>query len=287
VTVLYDRLRVTDGIAFADGAGGSAYRARWEQEAETNHVRSAVASSPSEPTDETLETLTLKVAPLWARIPRDRHVGTLLDIGAGYGRIDLYLSQERGLTCDTFCAVDISEGMLRRLLEYRERFDVFPGADVHALCISAHDLPIDDDSVDLVVSSVVFLHMGKGYVRRAVAEIARVLKPGGAFVFDASFPNALNPPSYPHRLKPQRLRNPNAMKFWTRSEVERLVHESGLAAQAGPFRIEPSGFGLVPKSVGPLTVPFARRVNAAIGTPTHLRSVLATSYSVFSESAFA
>ena len=58
---------------------------------------------------------------------------------------------------------------------------------------------MESDSVDLALTSAVFLHMGKGFVERAVAEIARVLKPGGQFVFDVSFPNAREPGQLPFR----------------------------------------------------------------------------------------
>ena len=87
------------------------------------------------------------------------------------------------------------------------------------------------------------------------AEIARTLKPGGDFVFDVSFPNSLNPPSFLPRLKPQRFRPPHFLKYWTRSEVEALLVESGLAAKAGGFRIEAGDRSILPKRIGPVTAP--------------------------------
>jgi len=286
VTVVLER-RVSrrDGIAFADSVPESAYRERWEQEAAENHVRSAIANGPE--SSVSAESLTAKVARLWDRFPAGQHIGTVLDVGAGYGRIDLYLARERQLSCDTLCAVDISATMLERLLEYRERFELFPGADVQALCASADDLPIEDGSVDLAVSSAVFLHMGKSFVARALRELARVLRPGGAFVFDACFPNALNPANWPPRLKPKRLRNPNALKYWHRHEVERLLVDSGLAARAGGFRVEAAAYAVVPKTLGPLPVPLARRVNRALGEPASLQDVLAVSFSAYSPGAIA
>ena len=115
---------------------------------------------------------------MWDRIPRGTDLGTVLEIGAGYGRIPLYLARERDVTWTAYCALDISETMLRRLAEYRERFA--PGdSPLYLLCASADELPLQDESVDTVLTSVVFLHMGKSFVARAVAEIARVLRPGG------------------------------------------------------------------------------------------------------------
>jgi arsenite methyltransferase len=281
--VLESRVDRRGGIAFADSVPDSAYREQWEREAAEDHVRSAIATGSGASTS--ADALTAKVSALWDRFPAGRHVTTMLDVGAGYGRIDLYLARERRLTCDTLCAVDISATMLERLLEYRERFSVFPGADVQALCASADDLPIEDSSIDLVVSSAVFLHMGKGFVARAVREITRVLRPGGAFVFDACFPNALNPSNWPPRLKPARLRNPNALKYWRRGEIERLLVDNGLAERAGGFELEAAGYALMPKTVGPFRVPLARSVNRALGAPESLRGLLAVSFSAYSPGA--
>jgi SAM-dependent methyltransferase len=266
-----------DGIVFTqEAAPTSAYRERWEREAAEDHVRSAIAR-PAEGADD-YATLTGKITPFLRRFPRDLEVGTLVELGSGYGRIPLFLSRERGLRPAEYAPVDISEGMLRRLLEYRERFDVYPGARVRPVCGSIDTLPLDDDSADLVVSSAVFLHMGKSFVGRALAEAARVLKPGGDVVFDGSFPNALNLAHVPARLKPRRLRTPHALHYYRRAEVERLLVHSGLAAKAGGLEVVPTTWGLLPKNVGPLPVPLARRINAAIGERDAAEPLLAVHY---------
>ena len=168
----------------------SEYRRRWEDEAEEDHVRSAIAAGATTKVD--YASLTGKIAPVWDRIPRGLDLGTVLEIGAGYGRIPLYLARERGVEWAAYIALDISETMLHRLVEYRDEFT--PGeTPLYLVCASADELPLQDESVDTVLTSVVFLHMGKSFVARAVAEIARVLRPGGQIVFDASFPNARNP----------------------------------------------------------------------------------------------
>jgi len=91
--LLDERVTLVDGIAFADSATTSDYRDRWEREASEDHVRSAIANAPSDSPIENL--LTAKVAPLWSRFARNRHVGALLDVGAGYGR-DVDLDVIRG-----------------------------------------------------------------------------------------------------------------------------------------------------------------------------------------------
>jgi SAM-dependent methyltransferase len=270
-----------DGIFVRPDAQQTTYRRQWEDEAVGDHVASAIGRGLGG--DDEFATLTAKVTPLWARFPAGLEVENVLEIGSGYGRIPLYLAHERGLTWSSYCAVDISENMLRLLLEYGRRFELVPVDRLTPLCVSADSLPLESDSFDLVLSSAVFLHMGKEHVLRALAEIARVLRPGGSFVFDVSFPNARNPASLVPRLKPARLRPPHFMKYWTREEVEAALRDSGLAAKAGPFTIEPGGYALLPKNIGPVPVPLARRLNAAVGSsPGAFRHRLAVSYNAFS-----
>ena len=271
-----------DGIYHrADEHDHSDYRRRWEDEAAEDHVRSAIATGTTVTLD--YETLTGKIAPVWDRIPRGSSFGTVLEIGAGYGRIPLYLARERDVTWSTYCAVDISETMLQRFVEYREQFAPTPGSRLYPVCASADALPLEDDSVDLALTSAVFLHMGKSFVAGAVREIARTLKPGGHFVFDVSFPNAHNPTNLLLRLKPERLRPPHFMKFWTRPEVERLLHDTGLAAKAGAVTVEPGAHAILPKRVGPVPIPLARQANRLVGSaPNGLDGVLAESYIAYS-----
>jgi len=277
-----DELVERDGILHrADASDASDYRRRWEDEAAEDHVRSAIAADTTGPID--LAALTAKTSSLWDRVPQGSHFETVLELGAGYGRIPLYLATERRCTWSTYCAIDISENMLRRFVEYDERFGRNPEADLHPIRASADALPLEDGSVDLALTSAVFLHMGKSFVERAVAEVARTLKPGGAFVFDVSFPNARNPLSWPPRLKPRRLRPPHFMKYWRREEVEELLVDTGLAAKAGGFSLEPVDFRLLPKRLGPLPVPLAERVNAAVGpSPRRFRDVLGTRFNTYS-----
>lgn len=273
-----EELDEREGILVRAGEGESPYRSRWEQEAHENHVSSAIGRGAGG--DGEYGTITAKVAPLWRRVPSAAELGDVLEIGSGYGRIPLFLANDRKLSWRSYCAVDISETMLRRLLEYRGRFA--PGRPLTPICLSAERLPFEDDSFDLVLSSAVFLHMGKTHVRATLRELARVLRPGAGAVFDVSFPNGRNPASAPARLKPRRLRSPHYLKFWTRAEVERTLHDSGLGGKAGPMTVEPGAFALLPKAIGPVPVPLARRVNAALGTPpARLRDLLGVTFDAY------
>jgi SAM-dependent methyltransferase len=285
VTVVAELLRERelverDGIYHRAGEAESDYRRRWEDEAEEDHVRSAIAAGTTATVD--FDSLTGKIAPVWDWIPQGHDLGTVLEIGAGYGRIPLYLARRRDVGWSAYCALDISETMLRRLVEYRERFT--PGeSPLYPVRASADELPLEDASVDTVLTSVVFLHMGKSFVARAVAEIARVLRPGGSIVFDASFPNARNPSNLLLQAKPKRLRPPNYMKFWTRREVESLLESSGLVSKTGPLELVAGAHEVLPRRVGPVPVPLARQANRrAARLPERLHGLTTLTYTVYS-----
>ncbi|MFJ8885115.1 class I SAM-dependent methyltransferase [Streptomyces sp. NPDC102402] len=96
---------------------------------------------------------------------------TLLDIGCGTGLVTERVAHGRpGMRV---CGADASHGMLMRA---RRRVGAVVLADVRRL-------PVAGSSLD-AVSAVWLLHLlrGDGQVRAAVAEAARVLRPGGVFV---------------------------------------------------------------------------------------------------------
>jgi SAM-dependent methyltransferase len=262
-------------------AAAPGYRGQWEHEAAEDPIQYSIARASGGRDD--YATLTGKVTDFWREFPAGQELENVVEIGCGYGRIPLFLSRERGLRCRRYYGIDISAGMLRRFAELRERFDVFPGADLRLIRASADRLPLDDDSIDFVMSTAVFLHMGRGYALRALEETARVLRRGGTFAFDASFPNALAPANLPSvaRNAVPLGRKPNQVRFYTRRGVDDLMRRSGLASKCPDYRIEASGYALLPKSVSRVRIPLAARVNAAIGTPPPpLRRLATTSYSV-------
>ena len=55
--------------------------------------------------------------------------------------------------------------------------------NVEAVIASAVSLPLVEQTADLVVSNYCFHHLDEDGKRRAIAEVARVLRPGGRLVF--------------------------------------------------------------------------------------------------------
>lgn len=276
-----DDFRVEDGVLLdsrSRPADEQEYREQWEREAREDPVRSATARAAEGRGD--YATLTAKMTQFWRRFPAGRHVGSLLEVGCGYGRIPLYLARERALTCAHYVAVDVSETMLRHLKRHRSEFAVFPGADVRLVCTSAERLPLPDASIDLALSSGVFLHMDKNAVRRALGEVARVLKPGGSFAFDTSFPNRVCPANLPGQVRGLIAwrRKPHQLRYYSRGELRRLLSSSGLAGRVEGYELQPSAYGLLPKNVGPVPVPLARRINAALSPPPPVLDRVATVY---------
>ena len=103
-----------------------------------------------------------------------------LEVGIGTGRIALPIVK-RGFT---YTGVDISENMLNEL---RQKL----AGESHQLTLlnaDATNLPFEDASFDAILT-VHVLHLIPDW-RRALAEIRRVLKPGGIYLFSHGSINA-------------------------------------------------------------------------------------------------
>ena len=99
--------------------------------------------------------------------------GEILEIGFGTGlNLGHYPEHVRHLT-----AVDPGVGMTRIARRRIERSHIDVDLRVH----TAEELPFEDVRFDCVVSTWTLCSIRDG--RRAVAEIGRVLKPGGRFLF--------------------------------------------------------------------------------------------------------
>jgi len=100
----------------------------------------------------------------------------VLDIGAGYGGAMRYLAARFGCQCE---ALNLSEVENQRDRELNRE----QGLDhlINVVDGNFEDLPYDDNSFDVVWCQDSMLHSGNRV--RVVEEVARVLKPGGEFVF--------------------------------------------------------------------------------------------------------
>lgn len=110
------------------------------------------------------------------RLPAIDSNAWILDIGSGYGGAARYLARRFGCKVT---ALNLSEKENARNRELsaeaglEELVDVVEG--------SFEEIPLGDASVDIVWSQDAILHSGRR--DQVIAEVARVLKPGGHFVF--------------------------------------------------------------------------------------------------------
>jgi ubiquinone/menaquinone biosynthesis C-methylase UbiE len=100
----------------------------------------------------------------------------VLDVGAGTGLLTVSAAPHVA----HIAAVDVSPAMCRHLKQELDRHAIDNAVVLHG---TATDLPLDDAAVDVVVSNYCFHHLHDADKRRALAEIRRVLRPGGRLVF--------------------------------------------------------------------------------------------------------
>jgi len=106
----------------------------------------------------------------------------VIDLGSGTGYFSEQLQQR--FPQAQLISLDLAEGMLRYAREHR------PLKQGHYLCGDAESLPLADSCTDLIFSSLAIQWCGD--YPRLFAEIARVLKPGGYFLFATLGPQTLH-----------------------------------------------------------------------------------------------
>lgn len=162
--------------------------------------------------------------------PRDRprHEVAVLEVGCGTGA-NLAFAAREGFAV---MGVDGSPSAIARA---RERFDRegFTG-DLQAADFTR--LPFADHSADLAIDRGSLCCVGAEAARQAVAEIARVLRPGGRFFLNPYASDhasaALGERSADglvHDIRGGTARGAGAIRFWTRADVDEAL--------AGRFRI--------------------------------------------------
>ncbi len=114
--------------------------------------------------------------------PFDFRPGVILDLGAGTGRAaaELKRSHRRSLVI----ALDLAPGMLQQAARHQSLFRRFV-----RVCADAARLPLESSSVDIVFSNLMLQWCDP--IDDVFAEVRRVLKPQGFFVFTTFGPDTL------------------------------------------------------------------------------------------------
>ncbi|GAX37372.1 class I SAM-dependent methyltransferase [Nodularia sp. NIES-3585] len=222
----------------------------------------------------------------WNKFPLNKSVDSILELGCGYGRAPLHLSKNKNLQCEKYYGIDISQPLLERLIKVKKEYDFFPGAEFFVICTSAEILPLQDDSIDLVISNCVFMHIPDAQLRKLMAEIARVLKPGGMFVFNHSFHNKACPSHIIHnfirKLNPVS-RNPIYLKQYSGVEIEEMLVESGIKNKCLEYVVEPTKeYAILPNTIKGVPVPFAKAINSSLKPSEKQKTTLAYGFSAYS-----
>ncbi|MEH2255942.1 class I SAM-dependent methyltransferase [Nostoc sp.] len=222
----------------------------------------------------------------WNKFPLNKSVGSILEIGSGYGRAPLHLSKAKNLRCEKYYGIDISEPLLRRLIKVKQEYNFFPEAEFNLICTSAETLPLEDNSIDLVISNCVFMHIPDAQLRNLLADICRVLKPGGIFVFNHSFHNKSCPSHIIHnfirRLNPF-VRNPVYLKQYSSAEIEEMLATAGMKAKCPQYIVEPTAeYAILPETIKGIPVPFANAINRSLKPSDNLKETLAYGFSAYS-----
>lgn len=109
-----------------------------------------------------------------ARIPET--AGRVLDLGMGTGTLAVRLKQERPQL--GVVGIDVDPKILAQAREKVRR----SGVEVEIAEGGVDGLPFADGEFDAVVSTLVFHHLTTPLKQRALAEVHRVLRPGGRLV---------------------------------------------------------------------------------------------------------
>jgi arsenite methyltransferase len=223
----------------------------------------------------------------WNKFPINKSVDSVLEIGCGYGRAPLHLSKHHNLRCEKYYAIDISESLLRRLIKVKQEYDFFPGAEFNIICNSAEVLPLEDNSIDLIISNCVFMHIPDAQLRNLLSEIFRVLKPGGMFVFNHSFHNKSCPSHIVHNfIRNLNIfsKNPIYLKQYSSLEIQEMLNAAGIKTKCPEYTVEPTTeYAILPETIKGIPVPFAKAINRSLRPSDAWKETLAYGFSAYSK----
>jgi ubiquinone/menaquinone biosynthesis C-methylase UbiE len=171
----------------------------------------------------------------------------LLDFGSGYGRVAELLLPK--LPLKGYIGMDSSFEMLALFRQRYIRSDEEQQTPLLLLNADIHTVPLLTGSVDVALVIAVFLHNHKDVVGKSVAELKRVVKPGGTVLVYSSFPRQatamgiqgalyqflLNLMGKPFKNGP--------VRYYSKSEVLSLFKDFE------EVELHPVGFTFIPKSL--------------------------------------
>lgn len=279
-----------DGIYFPNDyeqLNNTQHKKRWDAIGKTYYGSQKVEKlADTSPIKQDYTLLTGTPGGTWNKFPLNKSVESILEIGCGYGRAPLHLSKAKNLKCEKYYGIDISEPLLRRLIKVKHEYNFFPEAEFNLICNSAEIMPLEDNSIDLVISNCVFMHIPDAQLRNLLADISRVLKPGGIFVFNHSFHNKSCPSHIIHnfirRLNPF-VRNPVYLKQYTSAEINEMLATAGIKAKCPQYSVEPTQeYAILPETIKGIPVPFANAINRSLKPSDSLKETLAYGFSAYS-----
>ncbi len=164
--------------------------------------------------------------------------GRVLDLGAGTGRSSIMVLQARPRAA--LVALDLfgdsfelhfgpSDDPRRRLLANLKAAGVDQRAAIETGDV--RNLPFENATFEAAVCSYVIDHLGREGAQQALAEAARVIKPGGDFLMTISADDA-----------------------WTRFAFGPMLIHSARSAEWWSARIEEAGFDVVEVGTPPMTL---------------------------------
>jgi SAM-dependent methyltransferase len=165
---------------------------------------------------------------------------TLLDVGCGVGETDRYLLPH----VKALHGVDVSENSIARARQAN------PAGTYHTY--GGERLPLDDDCVDMAFAICVMHHVPPAQWSQLVAEMGRVVRPGGLVAIYEH--NPLNPLT---RLAVNRCEFDRDAVLLSRRRTKRLLHEAGMTKimardilffpmRGRAFRVAERGLGWLP-----------------------------------------
>lgn len=252
----------------------SDYQKVWEKEAMEDAVLSAAGIRRGKTGGE-IDQLLVKIPRFYKNFENGKHYGHILEFGPGYGRIPLYLNSKKDTQCDLYTGIDISLNMLQKLDFYFEKYNAFSNRKL--IRQENSPFPIEDNSVDFIISSAVFLHMDKESVIFALKELNRVAKKGCEVNLIGCFPNFYCLGSFPSNfISFLKSKTSNYMKYYTFSRVQDLLEKH---FDKLPFKISVSSYSVLhrrfPKAVSfnkkienysQETLPHSKLYNLAFGS---------------------